>query len=473
MGRTSFNSLVPRFYTYVPSLGQRDWAAANAQEVAKMPWQVAAAGSSTAKGAAHQGMESIALLWSVQAAAVAGTTYMKLQALKTGTNPTMIGGPSVGYHITPVTGAVQCGVALHGTSASATGVLNPGTGYPTSGLTLCNRSFRPVIAAGDTYTGFNCVFINTPSGLQAVRSTTLGEPDLVGTATAYTHFPGPTFGGYVMLPFPEGNLADSEAAYVTVRKWTVPQALRAQEVTFGCHGSGAANLVRLYNSTQGVVIAGSALASAITVTVTGANLAGRNIARNDVLELQCITGVAGFTEVFAGLCANTRGHINTRATIDYDRKSWSGDVGDVPVRRTDTSPQSGMSGPCTGGILCLYIPGATLIANQASTKMSSFPCPVSGEIIGADYAYVSSAAANTLAIVNDTQAANVVAAEAAIVAGDAFVTHDYADITTPLVDKGDVLSIYGVTGATDAITQVNACIYIRVTGHTNPNPSND
>lgn len=257
----------------------------------------------------------------------------------------------------------------------------------------------------------------------------------------------------------DASLASGQSATV-IRKFRAPFAMRVLNITFGCAGSGASNLVRLDNATQGTQINTNKqldAAGSVSIDADGAvfQLPNRDIEYNDVLDLVATTSGTGFTNLWCMVTCTVKGNAyggtDNARTWSWRNVNSAADPTAAIAGSFTHGPTRHSSGPVIGAPIALYIGGQDSGTSQTNEALQEIVAPFDMDVYHVAVWSHSSIAANTTKVRNTTQAADIIA-HLAVSTDDPNTTDTQGNgtfaITTQRVNRGDVLTVTVTTGLT-------------------------
>jgi hypothetical protein len=497
MGRSNFNSIVPRAYVIfpIPQVAANTVAGADytgvspllpfggapdayeAQAInrnaplrefnasnATRPSAPLRAGSANRQGA----MYSI-----VAASGAAGT---QLLHVRTNASATMMTNPvsiPTGAQ-THVAGLIDC--SWRATSIGGAAALS-NTDRVSGGNAREAQLFIDSTDASQIVTRPALAMINTPSVFTSPTTTAFAP---FPTGHAATYFPGAVKGFYITVPIADADLASGQAAMTTVRRIVCPIDIRLHEVCFSSQVSAAGNSVRLFNVTQNTAITANVTtltgATATTDVVTGASLLLRNLRKGDVIDLQAITGGTGYTFLAAQLTGHTTGHYNVTSPHLDLALGAAATVDPSSAFRNQSGAwlgRTGFSGPCRGGAAVLQLPVGAAAISQTDFGIGRIVAPFNCFPMFLYGCYLGSGAGNSFVVRNVTRAANILGATAAVASAATAITSGQGTFSTTVINKGDIIETQVTTGGAAGFTAIGFGLLVHVRGHVNSSPAFD
>ena len=338
------------------------------------------------------------------------------------------------------------------------------------------------------------LFVSSPSATHTCVRPALGmviTPVMyAGGGTEYpypdihhTYYPGCVKGFYLTVPMGDANLASGQTD-ATIRVITVPITMKLHEICFSAATSAVGNSLKIKNLTTGQNITGptgltSTTASAVRVLSTSMFQARRILTKGDVIAITGITGGTGMTRVAAMLTGHTLDHFNVASPhLDTgDISAVAQTVDPASIFRNQSSAWIGrtnFSGPCKGGVAFFQLPvNAGIGTSQANFPVSRVIAPFDCTLFYGNATYRGSGASNTLAIHNVTTDLALTADTASVNTGIISTNWGRGEVQNVAISKGDTIELRADTAGTAGFAYVGGFIAVHVTGHVNANPVYD
>lgn len=363
------------------------------------------------------------------------------------------------------------------------GVIIGSYGLETSSDVLIKRSNRlsgslnmyshGTVDASSQVGGLDTALILTPFVPDFVNAQPVGNPP--AGVPSFMSLPGPGRGFYVTVPIFDTDAATGTG---TVRRITMPFAMRLQAIIWSAARSTGNMSVRVFDETANAAITTAAPFNVTTAvvdsTITAANLLRRDVAKGAVLRTEITAFTSGtLARCQALLVGHTTGHFNVSPERDLVSSSTqSVDPSYRSVSFIKNSGRSNFSGPATGSMVALPFPDFTSAATETGVVRAQMTMPFKGTILAANGAYRAGASGDSISVVNSTKSSTVVTIATTAAGGGQILVASSSFTGRVTFDRGDVIQIQATTTGT-AITDCAMNLLVHCTGHVNTNPAFD